>query len=303
MDKLTPEEKKRKKAEKDKRYRDKHKEGIAAQKKKWQEENSDAIKARSKEYRIKNKERLSAANLEYKAKNKEIIKIKNAEYNSRPEVQARQSQYGKDYRAKINSDPDLKTKHLQQKAEYREKNRLYIREYARKWESAPEKRAKKKQRKRERWEKDIDLSRKLAREYMRRKYWSNPEKAREYARKCFSSLTEEQLVKISKRRSEWHKRNPEYGRSANQNRRAAIKLVGGRVKRSEVLELIAKQRHKCAACKDNLRKGYHMDHVMPIALGGVNKIENIQLLCPKCNRKKHDKHPDEWAKSLGRLFV
>lgn len=258
MDKLTPEEKKRKKSESDKAY---------------------------------------------KEKNKERIKIKNAEYNSRPEVKARQSRYGKDYLAKINSDQDLKLKYLQKKAEYREKNRLHIREYVRKWESEPERKAKKRQRTKERWEKDINLSRKLSRDYMRRKYWSNPEKAREYARKCFSSLTEEQLIKISKRRSQWHKRNPEYGRSANQNRRAAIRRVGGRVKRSEVLDLIAKQRHKCAACKGDLRKGYHMDHVMPIALGGVNKIENIQLLCPKCNRKKHDKHPDEWAKSLGKLFV
>ena len=30
------------------------------------------------------------------------------------------------------------------------------------------------------------------------------------------------------------------------------------------------------------------DHVLPVALGGATTIENLQLLCADCNRRKSD---------------
>lgn len=41
---------------------------------------------------------------------------------------------------------------------------------------------------------------------------------------------------------------------------------------------------------------YHIDHYMPLALGGDNTPENIVISCIPCNRKKGDDHPEEFQK-------
>jgi len=55
----------------------------------------------------------------------------------------------------------------------------------------------------------------------------------------------------------------------------------------EALYLI--QDGKCNNCGSLFKKGknsFHVDHVMPLAKGGVHKDDNIQLLCPSCNLSK-----------------
>jgi hypothetical protein len=62
------------------------------------------------------------------------------------------------------------------------------------------------------------------------------------------------------------------------------------------------QRGKCASCYKKLNGKYDVDHIFPIAKGGTNYPENIQLLCKSCNCKKHAKDPFVWAKENGRLL-
>lgn len=62
------------------------------------------------------------------------------------------------------------------------------------------------------------------------------------------------------------------------------------------------QRGKCANCKKALKNKYHVDHIHPIAKGGTNYPENLQLLCASCNCKKHAKDPFVWANENGRLL-
>lgn len=35
-----------------------------------------------------------------------------------------------------------------------------------------------------------------------------------------------------------------------------------------------------------------IDHIMPVALGGGNEFENLQVTCRRCNQWKSDMHPD-----------
>ncbi len=43
---------------------------------------------------------------------------------------------------------------------------------------------------------------------------------------------------------------------------------------------------KCVECGSSFDLQY--DHILPVALGGATTIENLQLLCADCNRRKSD---------------
>jgi 5-methylcytosine-specific restriction endonuclease McrA len=47
------------------------------------------------------------------------------------------------------------------------------------------------------------------------------------------------------------------------------------------------------------------DHVVPLSRGGTNTIENIQPLCPPCNRWKRDKSIDfrNWRPYMEKVWM
>jgi len=55
--------------------------------------------------------------------------------------------------------------------------------------------------------------------------------------------------------------------------------------------LVKKCLGQCVCCRGVL-KWASPDHVVPIALGGSDGIDNLQPLCTLCNRRKKDKHID-----------
>lgn len=58
----------------------------------------------------------------------------------------------------------------------------------------------------------------------------------------------------------------------------------------EWLDLKASYGNRCLCCGDvEPDITLSPDHVVPIALGGDNTIDNIQPLCRKCNRRKSDR--------------
>lgn len=107
----------------------------------------------------------------------------------------------------------------------------------------------------------------------------NPEKSAEYA-------------------ARWKARNPEAVRLINSARRRG---GGGRPSRGIVRRLFDLQRGKCACC-GSLLTSFHVDHIMPLALGGSNDDKNLQLLLPSCNLKKSAKHPIDYMQSKGNLL-
>jgi hypothetical protein len=105
----------------------------------------------------------------------------------------------------------------------------------------------------------------------------------------------------------WEKRNPEKCSQYRRNRRARIARAEGKHSAKDISDLYERQGGKCAYCKAILKKSgknkFHCDHVVPLSRGGSNDIGNITLACPTCNVRKKDKHPDDWAKENGLLFI
>lgn len=100
----------------------------------------------------------------------------------------------------------------------------------------------------------------------------------------------------------WGQTNPEKPRQAKRNHKALKRGADGTHTLDEVQALLVKQKRRCANCRNSIRKGYHVDHIVPLVRGGGNDIANIQLLCPTCNLKKSDKDPITWARENGRLL-
>lgn len=100
----------------------------------------------------------------------------------------------------------------------------------------------------------------------------------------------------------WRASNPEQARIQVQNKRAKKRENGGQLSSGLALKLFKLQDGKCACCGNPLGDDYHLDHIMPTALGGANEDWNIQLLRQRCNQQKSSKHPVEFMQSRGFLL-
>ena len=100
----------------------------------------------------------------------------------------------------------------------------------------------------------------------------------------------------------WQVANPEAGRINVQNRKARKRANGGILSKDLSAKLFVLQRGKCACCKRPLGDKYHLDHIFPIALGGSNTDDNIQLLRQHCNNQKSAKHPIDFMQERGWLL-
>lgn len=92
----------------------------------------------------------------------------------------------------------------------------------------------------------------------------------------------------------WKHRNPEKVKAARRKR--------GSKTASRRAWLMKVQRGRCAICRGRMGKETHIDHVIPLKLGGPDRRSNLQLTCPTCNLSKGAQHPLDHARSLGRLL-
>lgn len=126
----------------------------------------------------------------------------------------------------------------------------------------------------------------------------NKERCYEYRKKWAAENPEKAKHSVYK----WQKNNPDACRRIVQNRRARERANGGVLSPGLVERLFKLQKGKCACCGLPLGTNYHMDHIMPIALGGPNTDDNIQLLRARCNIQKRAKHPVDFMQQRGFLL-
>lgn len=100
----------------------------------------------------------------------------------------------------------------------------------------------------------------------------------------------------------WTAENKDKRCVVEQNRRERKRSGTGRLSPDLAQKLLVLQKNMCACCRTSLDDGYHLDHHMPLALGGPHEDANIQLLCPLCNRSKGAKHPVEFMQKRGFLL-
>jgi len=100
--------------------------------------------------------------------------------------------------------------------------------------------------------------------------------------------------------------NKDKVREWDRTKRGKRLSVDGNHTNQDIQDILNIQKWKCAepTCKKCLKvsAGYHVDHIMPIALGGTDYPKNLQCLCPSCNTHKWATHPIDWARKKGRLL-
>ena len=200
---------------------------------------------------------------------------------------------------------------------YKAKEREYKRLWARRWKKAhPEvkrvlsraQQDRKNELQRKRLAECDDSKRSAIREYKR--LWQ----AR-YRRRNLSEMRErERLYSATK----WQKHpereraklavyaaaHPEERLARTRNRRARLAQAPGSHTSADISRLYESQKGKCAACRAEMTKTgpgkYTVDHIRPIkprdgGEPGSNDPANLQLLCKRCNQRKNNRTPEEWA--------
>jgi 5-methylcytosine-specific restriction endonuclease McrA len=91
----------------------------------------------------------------------------------------------------------------------------------------------------------------------------------------------------------WTAAHPEVRIASANNRRTRTRANGGRFTAAEWRTLKKRYAYRCLACgvqEPAIR--LQPDHIIPVSKGGSGNIDNIQPLCPRCNRVKHTKEVD-----------
>jgi 5-methylcytosine-specific restriction endonuclease McrA len=133
-------------------------------------------------------------------------------------------------------------------------------------------------------------------------YWSNPKKHTLDAIR-WNRAHPERRVESSRK---WQKNHPENRRAHHVLRRSRKRSAEGKFTAADIKRLLKLQRNRCAFyanCRTRfVRTDFHIDHIMPLAKGGSNWPNNIQLLCADCNIKKNAADPIDFARRYGRML-
>ena len=230
-----------------------------------------------KAYRKQKAAQISATKKKcFEAKKDQYLATKKVYYeNNKAEIAAKSAVYRAENRDYI----------LAKKAEYRDKNREKLREDQKAFYEANKTRRLAEAK--AYVERNKDKVKDRRKDYHRR----NSEKACARAQAWYKT----NIDRVKLRAAAYYKANPEVFHNSRVKRRS---LVKGQSLSAGLVDLLLKEQGcRCAGCSSELTE-FHLDHVMPLSLGGAHEDNNIQLLCAKCNLTKHAKHPLKWFEEL-----
>lgn len=141
-------------------------------------------------------------------------------------------------------------------------------------------------------------NREKMRAYGAARYANNRERFLEYQRKRHEANPQRAVAAVAA----WRRKNPDLYRVQQHRYRARKANAGGKLSPNIVQRLLVLQRGRCACCGKRLGKNFHLDHIMPLARGGSNTDDNVQLLTQRCNNQKHAKDPADFMRSRGKLL-
>jgi 5-methylcytosine-specific restriction endonuclease McrA len=134
------------------------------------------------------------------------------------------------------------------------------------------------------------------RETSRNWYTANAEKSNEASRKWREANPEKYHALLK----DWYERNPDKVRVNGHRRRARLLNAPGSHTAQDVRDIYSRQQGRCAYCRIEVGTNYHVDHIQPLAKGGSNNPENLQICCASCNLRKSAKLPEKFSKELER---
>lgn len=151
-----------------------------------------------------------------------------------------------------------------------------------------------------------ETHREEAAERDRRRYEEDPARRREWNRCYREAHVEEDRQRSRAWRLAHLEERAESGRlwredhaveiaARNRTRRALKRNAIGTHTAADVRAQHKRQKGRCYWCGGKAGRRYHVDHVVPLSLGGSNGPENIVVSCPFCNLSKHAKHPMDFA--------
>lgn len=133
--------------------------------------------------------------------------------------------------------------------------------------------------------------------------YSKTESGAKYFSEYGSSWRTINAEHVKNYKDEYRKNNRDKMSSYENKRRAMKSGSGGTYTKCDITNILERQKYKCAepTCEADITYSYHVDHIMPLSLGGSNWPRNLQCMCPTCNLRKQAKHPIDWANENGRL--
>ena len=109
---------------------------------------------------------------------------------------------------------------------------------------------------------------------------------------------EERRLAANERARRWRRNNPEKARAigrANSARRRAGGLVSTESRRRNEWEiLVSAYGHNCLHPDCTESENLHMDHVVPLAVGGEHGLHNLQILCQFHNIQKGARNSNDY---------
>ena len=161
-------------------------------------------------------------------------------------------------------------------------------------------------------ERSLSASRKWRKQNIERKKaydaaWNSTHKERARANKSawYAAHRSDPKIIAMRKRNEvvWRAAHLEERKIKEQNRRARKISSRGVLSKDIAEKLFKLQRGICACgCAQRLGENYHLDHIMPLALGGGHEDVNMQLLRDRCNISKGAKHPIKFMQERGFLL-